>query len=258
MTSRAPARPRPPAGGPRVGTLVTKVIDELRADILATKSAGDRLPTVDELAHRFGVSRTVVREAVGVLAAKGLVDVRHGDGTYVREPGIEELAEALANLVHFRARDNRTLLIDVMELRRTMESAASRFAATRATPEDVAAIGSALARGRAAVQEKDRKAALEADIDFHAAIGRASHNSLLALVLDVITPLLRDVRALLITIPAGAQASVAGHERIFSALVKRDPELSYSEALAHTDFLNNELYNHLFGAAATTNGGSLS
>ena len=235
------------AGGIRSGTRVSQVVREMTGDILKSRRPGERLPPVDELATRFKVSRTVIREAIGVVAAKGLVRVRHGDGTYVRELSVADLSEGLSNLVHFRARDNRTLLIDLMELRIILEANSAELAANRATPEDIGAIGAVLDRGREAHRKKDRAAVVEADVDFHAALAVASHNSLLALILEVIAPLLRDMRELLVTQPTTSAASLKDHERIFAAVVRRDSDAAKAAALAHTDHLKGELYRNLFG-----------
>jgi len=233
----------------RSGTRVAQVVREMTGDILTQRRPGDRLPPVDELATQFNVSRTVIREAIGVVAAKGLVRVRHGDGTYVRELSVTDLSEALSNLVHFRARDNRTLLIDLMELRIILETNSAQLAAERATPEDIGTIGGTLERGRESHRVKDRAGVVEADIDFHAALAIASHNSLLALILEVIAPMLRDLRELLVAQPTQSAASLKDHERIFAAVVRRDPQAAADAARAHTESLKGELYRNLFGVA---------
>jgi GntR family transcriptional repressor for pyruvate dehydrogenase complex len=236
------------------GTRVSRVVREMTGDILTLRRPGDRLPPVDELATQFNVSRTVIREAIGVVAAKGLVRVRHGDGTYVRELSVTDLSEALSNLVHFRARDNRTLLIDLMELRIILETNSARLAAERATPEDIGAIGAVLERGREAHKMKNRAAVVDADIDFHAALAVASHNSLLALILEVVAPMLRDMREHLVAQPTLSAASLKDHERIFSAVVRRDPQAAADAARAHTESLKGELYRKLFGVAPASTG----
>jgi GntR family transcriptional regulator, transcriptional repressor for pyruvate dehydrogenase complex len=233
----------------RTGTRVSQVVREMTGDILTLRRPGDKLPPVDDLATQFNVSRTVIREAIGVVAAKGLVRVRHGDGTYVRELSVSDLSEALSNLVHFRARDNRTLLIDLMELRIVLETYSAQLAAERATPQDIGAIGAAIERGRDSHKAKDRTAVVDADIDFHAALAVASHNSLLALILEVIAPMLYDLREHLVAQPTLSAASLKDHERIFSAVVQRDPQAAAEAARSHTENLRGELYRKLFGVA---------
>jgi GntR family transcriptional repressor for pyruvate dehydrogenase complex len=197
---------------------------------------------VDELARQFNVSRTVVREALKVLGAKGLLEARHGDGTYVLEPGIGQLGDALYNLIRFRARDNRTLALDLMELRGVLDSTATRYAALRATADDLVAISGALERPSKARLAGDDEAVLAANVAFHVAVGRASHNSLLALFVEVIAPLLRDSQRPLI----GRDPKTNHHRRIFDAVVRRDPEAAASLSLEHTEELRAELHRSLF------------
>lgn len=231
------------------GTLVHRTAEELKRSMLTGVYApGDRLPAVEELAESFSVSRTVIREAIRMLAAKGLLDPRHGDGTYVRVPDIADVSESLSTLVHFGLGENRTLLIDLMELRKILESAATRLAAERARPQDLAAIGRALDEGRAAVRNNARDALVASDMEFHAAIAQASHNAMLPIMLGVIAPLLRDLRLIMARAPSQAQLSIRGHESLFQAIVSRDPEAAEQAALQHVERPRAELYQHLFGA----------
>ena len=92
---------------------------------------GDKLPPERALAESFGVSRNSVREAIHALAERGLLESRHGDGTYVRVPDMEPLRSAILEAV-----DSEGHLFDeVMEYRRILEPAVAELAALRRTPE---------------------------------------------------------------------------------------------------------------------------
>ncbi len=110
---------------PEGRTRVARMVAVLKADMLARLcAAGKPRPSIEELAERFGVSRPVVREAWRALAERGLVDIRHGDGTVARAPRVEALAEALSLLVSFAAKDRSTLLLSLIELRLVRDTAA--------------------------------------------------------------------------------------------------------------------------------------
>ena len=94
---------------------------------------GDKLPPERALAESFGVSRNSVREAIHALAERGLLESRHGDGTYVRVPDMEPLRSAILEAV-----DSEGHMFDeVMEYRRILEPAVAELAALRRTPEQL-------------------------------------------------------------------------------------------------------------------------
>jgi GntR family galactonate operon transcriptional repressor len=141
---------------------------------------GSLLPREPELIAKFGVSRTALREALKVLAAKGLVETRQRVGTRVRsqeqwnhfDPEITgwNLANGFRDgFVH-----------DLIEFRQITEPAAARLAAQRATAKDLAAIAAALDAMQEAAAEKDPAAYAEADARFHICVFLASHNNLMA------------------------------------------------------------------------------
>jgi DNA-binding FadR family transcriptional regulator len=130
---------------------------------------GHRLPTEAALVEEFRVSRTVVREAVSRLQAAGLVETRHGVGTFVREPttqasfSVQE--DELATLQD---------VISVLELRMAVEAEAAALAAERRTTGDLRRMKAALKRFEADVAQGGQ--AIEHDLAFHQAIARATQN----------------------------------------------------------------------------------
>ncbi len=237
-----------PSNAPRP-TLVKQTADMLQKAILSRHQPGDRLQTVEELSAGFKVSRTVIREAIGILSTRGLIDVRHGDGTYVRAPQPSDLRDLLSIQVHFAARDNRILYVALMELRQIVESAATRLAATRALPDEVAEISRIWERGRSAAASGDMERKADADIEFHSAIIRASHNVMLSLIMDAISPLLRELRTVLVERPDRDEMTTSRHSGILEAIVARDADAAEREAANHTDLVNALLLRRLFGIA---------
>lgn len=138
---------------------------------------GDVLPNEDDLGAELGVSRTVVREAVKVLVGKGLVEVRPKTGTRVRARHSWHLLDPDVLMWQF---EDIAAAEDLSELREVQESigpTAARLAAERHTAQELLSIQAALRRLRAAIMEPE--AFHTADLDFHAAIFSASHNTLL-------------------------------------------------------------------------------
>ncbi|MEW2357910.1 FCD domain-containing protein [Spirillospora sp. NPDC029432] len=167
----------------RRSSLVEQVIDQLRGEITAGNwPLGAKIPPEPALSESLGVGRNTVREAVRALTHAGLLECLQGDGTYVR--ATSELSGAV------RRRLATAEIIEILEVRRGLEVEAARLAAARRTPEDVAAIGAALAERDATWAAGAHAEFVEADLAFHMAVVEATHNG-------VLTELYRDFSAAL-------------------------------------------------------------
>ncbi|MDH6591918.1 GntR family transcriptional repressor for pyruvate dehydrogenase complex [Variovorax sp. TBS-050B] len=152
--------------------LADQVADALAAEVRSGRlSEGDRLPTETALAEQFGVSRTVVREAVSRLKSLGLLDSRQGSGVYVRAAGVEPLRFEMPHVA------SREAVIQMVELRRALEAEVAALAAERRTPDDVQRIRAAIEALHAAVAAGGNGA--EEDLRFHRAIAEAARNPFL-------------------------------------------------------------------------------
>ncbi|HET7887101.1 MAG TPA: FadR/GntR family transcriptional regulator [Bradyrhizobium sp.] len=157
-----------PLGAPK--SLSSEVVDRLAEQIMSGKlPVGAKLPSEQEMMKGMGVSRTVVREAVAALRARGLVVTRQGAGAFVdRAAGRQPYAidpEGLGSLES---------VLDILELRMAVESEAAAIAAERATPAQIKAIGEALRVFSRAITNGDR--AIKEDFAFHLAIAAATQN----------------------------------------------------------------------------------
>src|SRR3990172_1256658 len=112
---------------------------------------GDHLPSEMELAERFGVGRSSIREAMRVLQLVGVVEVIQGKGSFVREPGILPL------MIDWSRIAEMGIISEVMEARQFMEVLLAQLAAERATEEDLEALRAALARSRASITNAETK-----------------------------------------------------------------------------------------------------
>ena len=174
----------------------------------------DLAALIDEL----GVSQTVLREALKVLTAKGLVDARQKRGTFVRPRESWNLLDADVVRWQFAAGASHLVLRDLTEVRSIVEPAAARLAAERRTEADLTALEEALARMGSSGQ--DAAAATTADLDWHRALLRATHNELLQRMDVFIEPGLAERDRLVHS--AEADDPVPAHEPVLTAIRLKD------------------------------------
>jgi GntR family transcriptional repressor for pyruvate dehydrogenase complex len=195
--------------------LVDQIIEEIQEWIsLGQFTPGERLPVEDALTTKLGVSRTSLREAVSVLARSGVLDVRQGDGTYVREP--VPAGESL------HARLRRAAALDVYEVRRVLELETARLASERRTEGDLRAMRKHLAARDAARAGDDLDGLVEVDVALHVAIARASRNPVLADLFGSFAAVLRDTIADVIRDPIAQEDTTDLHHAIVQAIVDRN------------------------------------
>jgi DNA-binding FadR family transcriptional regulator len=182
---------------------------------------GEPLPTEDELGARFGVSRTVLREAIKVLAAKRLVDVRPKTGTRVLPRSDWNLLDPDVLAWQLEAGLTEAFLQNTLELRGMIEPGAARLAALRASEEEIAALGEAHEQMSEAT---DIETWIGPDLRFHAVLLQASHNELL----EHMTTLVSSVLAMLFTFssrpPITFDRAIPLHAAILDAVRERDPD----------------------------------
>jgi GntR family transcriptional regulator, transcriptional repressor for pyruvate dehydrogenase complex len=172
------------------GNLTDRVQHLLRERILSGEwPAGTRLPAIERLATDAGVSRTVAREAVKALSTQGLLEVIHGHGTVVAASTNRPVVEALRHSM--RAIPD---LIGIVEVRLALEVEAAALAAERRTEEDLATLRRASGRLLALRLTPRLSEFVRADVAFHEAVVRATHNPIFAMVAESISELLQETR----------------------------------------------------------------
>jgi len=195
----------------REETLSNRVTSQLEALIVESQlSPGDRLPAERDLAERFGVSRTVVREAVRSLAAKGMVEVRPGSGTLVRTPSAEAGTRSMTLFLRGAQQD-----LDYqkgLEGRRILEVEIAGLAATRRTEQDLEELERILEDVAGIRDKRDRFVAW--DVGFHTALALATHNELFPLLLDSVVKVMARVREVGFEVPATPDRAMKHHRAI--------------------------------------------
>ena len=177
---------------------------------------GTQLPAERILAEQYGVSRTVVREAIRSLMSKGILEIRSGSGTYVRGPDTAAATESISLLLRMHQGDGAIALQKATEIRRVLEVEIAGLAAERATAEDIAALEEQMVRLRQA--EHDRDAFVRSDVDFHAALAQATRNELFVVVLNSIADVMREVRRLGFETPQGFASALHHHAELLAAI----------------------------------------
>ena len=198
--------------------LVDRVVDEIQEMIIAgTLETGMKLPSERELSEQIGVSRTVVREATKILDARGLLELRPGVGTFVREINGQQISGSLTMLLDTKG----ITLQNLHEVRMILEVEIAGTAASEATEEEIAHLESVLSDLEKAV--RDPEAFAEGDAAFHHALAELSHNPLMVMLLDSISDLMRDIRVSVSNYPELFQTAVPAHREILTGVRAKDP-----------------------------------
>jgi DNA-binding FadR family transcriptional regulator len=166
------------------------IVDELRSDILSgRRRTGDRLPPEHILAEQFQVSRTGVREAVRVLEALGLIEIRHGyaGGAFVAELGLAPLLGALQNSLQMGQVD----VSELYEARQLFEPAITRLTVERSNPEVIRQLEENVARAREALASGNDAFAI--NLQFHAVLAYGAGNRVAGLVTQALVELLDQI-----------------------------------------------------------------
>lgn len=197
------------------------LLDTLGRAIVTGRYESESFPTEAELARQHGVSRSVTREAVKMLTAKGLLSARPRQGTVVRPTSTWNLFDTDVLRWLLERQFSVELLKQFNQLRVAIEPEAAALAARFATDADLERISEGLDRMKAA--ESGHDDTLEADIAFHVAILRGSGNPFYAQFRDVVSTALRTSIRFTNRIK-GRSASVADHAAVRDAIRARDPE----------------------------------
>ena len=214
------------------GTLADRVAQLLAADIRnRVYPAHARLPTEQAMTTQYGVSRTVIREAISRLKYEGLVETRQGSGTVVLPGGT---AEAF-RLRPEDGRDPGEGVVRILELRRGIEAEMAALAAARRTAAELGTMRQALDAIVAAVQGGGD--GVREDLAFHAAIARATHNHHYADLLGMLTRSLHDAIRVTRTNEARQPALTAQvnaeHEALYAAIAAQDTAAARTAAFGH-------------------------
>jgi len=189
---------------------------------------GDRLPTQDRLATQLGLSRSSLREAVSALTLLGVLDARQGDGTYVTSLRPDLLVSVIGYIVDLHQDSS---LLELFEVRRVLEPAASALAATRITDDELAGVRDCLIRME---HLSDPEELVAGDMEFHDRIVRASGNATLASVVRGFSQQTSRVHVWRMAALAGVpEWTRSQHQAIYRALAAHDAQMVLAAETVH-------------------------
>lgn len=200
--------------------LYERIVSQIEQRIVAGElKAGDQLPSENELAKQFAVSRTAVREAIKALREKRLVEIRPGRGTFITNGTQDAVRNSLGLLMKFGQPNGSEHLVEVREI---LEPEIAALAARRVTDDEIAAMQEAIDIMDTALEDVDRF--VEADLDFHLALAEATQNPVIPLLMDSIIDLLREERKQIGAVEGGLQRGQSHHKKILQAVKRRDAQ----------------------------------
>lgn len=197
------------------------------------------IPPENMLCTEFGVSRTVIREAIKSLVAKGMVSTGPKVGTRVLLPEQWNWFDPQVVNWHSKIGLSREFLRDLQELRRVVEPAAVRLAAERATPEDIAHIEEAYAGMKQAIEFGGDY--VTHDLLFHQGLLRACHNRMVVQMSKALGALLRTSFEISTSRPNGPAQSLPLHRAVLDAVIARKPELAERAVLKLIDGARDDI-----------------
>jgi GntR family transcriptional regulator, transcriptional repressor for pyruvate dehydrogenase complex len=194
---------------------------------------GERLPTEPELSEQFDVSRGTLRAAIQELVRLGLLEVRQGDGTYLRTPDNETLTQPFQAMLA----SEPFLASELVQLRRLLEPEIASLAAKKCTSKDATTLHHLLEEQRQRTQKGETLAAQ--DLAFHHEIARIADNHLIRKILTMLHHLLNDLRYE--AYASDEATTVKQHQKILDAVVKNDSDKARQAMLTHLEWVENVL-----------------
>ena len=207
-----------------------QVAEQIQQIILSPDlKPGDRLPTERELGENFNVSRTVIREAIRTLEARGLVASQTGSGTYVRAMQGKDVANALG--IFINSQDKSFSLDELMEIRQVLEIEVVKLVAQRANEDNIKQLENCLDKMCINVNDTDKFS--KWDFTFHLMLTNACGNQLFRIVLGPLTESLLDLIWTGTTTPGAAEDACKYHRDILDRIKNKDSEGAVKVMRAH-------------------------
>jgi GntR family transcriptional repressor for pyruvate dehydrogenase complex len=222
-----------------------QIAEQIKEQIVAGKlTPGQKLPSTRELTERYEVGRSTMREALSMLKAMGLIEIRQGEGCFVRS--VDDAEMDVPRFEHLFT--SMEAVVELLEARISLEVANAGLAAAKRTDEDVAALEAVLSdmdseRGTETVGEKQ-------DMRFHMTLAEATHNSIMVKLLETISAqvelTIRETRRVRLY----ADREIAGklwreHKAIADAVAARDAEGAQAAMRKHLIHVEEEIMKHL-------------
>lgn len=203
-------------------TLLYEMVADKLEEIIFCNSlrVGEKLPSEQALANRFGVSRNVMRESLKLLKERNLVSLHNGEGIYIEKPKPRNIADVLQRIILSDRIDNE----NVTEMRMILETKACRLAAERNPASSFDYLEQI--NERMLQNKDDRKKRIQNDLDFHYEIARLSGNPLMEAFVESISDLLTRILDTALIPKEGNESGIQFHKQIIIALKLGNGELA--------------------------------
>lgn len=215
----------------RQPSLAAQVTNQLLAAISSGSSTiGEELRSERDLSVQFGVSRTVIREALRGLQAKGVVEVQTGRTARIVAVPASQVSEIVQ--LYLRGAESEDLLgsDDIAEVRTTLELRLSELAATHASDADLDLLHASVAAMRSSSEAEE---AARHDTEFHQLLAAATHNPLYVTLLEPINAVMASYRLSSLQHPGRIQVAVEQHQRVLDALHTHDATVARTAMAEH-------------------------
>jgi GntR family transcriptional repressor for pyruvate dehydrogenase complex len=216
--------------------IVTQIQNLIKQGLL---KPGDKLPSERELTEKLKVSRTTVREALRVLEILGYIDIKAGEGAFIKEITIENILEPLKAAFSVE----KKLILDLIDVREVIEVETARRAAVHASESDLKDIENTILEGIKDIEEGG--IGLSGDDSFHLSIARASKNQVFELIMILIGDLLTKCKEATLKIPGQPLKTIDDHKKIYQAIKERNPKKSASLMKKHLAKAKKNILSHL-------------
>ena len=225
------------------------VEEEIEAAIRDGRLAiGEKLPSEMELCEQFGVSRTVMREALRMLSARRLVRIEKGRGIFVAAPTVDSVSAPMALYLHMSGGSDQAL--DVVHARQIIEPPIAAEAARKHTAEDAERILANLDMLKACERPFEKLSKL--DMEFHVLIAEATHNPMLPLLIRPIQQLMPKIKTgVYYAVGDAHEAAVEWHSAIVEAILDRDAEAAHQRMTQHLQVAEHHIQQMLVVEAAS-------
>lgn len=227
--------------------LFEQAVDQLQELILSgSYEPGDKLPTEQELCDLLGVSRSSVREAMRVLEAEGLINVRRGSGSYVSPP--QDWATSRGEVLRWLAQRQETV-IQILQVRRSIEGLTAELTAEGGLSESLAGTLSDIVQEQEALMERDGDGEIDRlaklDVKFHVTISEASGNDMAHEIVSHVIPAFSEANKALLWMSQGAKKAISEHRIILKAIQSGEPETAKAAMQDHIDRVRIDLVENI-------------
>ncbi|MFZ5943249.1 MAG: FadR/GntR family transcriptional regulator [Bacillota bacterium] len=215
-------------------SLSDKIVGQIKDMIFSGKlKPGDKLPSENELCDMFNVSRTSIREAVKILSGLGFLKIKRGLGIYVEQLDAGYIINQISPILVQREDD----LLDIVRVRKLLETHAAAWAAENATAEDLLKMEEAVYRSDELVASgmANSDNLSEANLRFHMILAKSTGSKVLFRIMESLWDILTEARKVTVQLPGRKLDSVEGHKAILQAIRNKDPHAAQQAMLNHLE-----------------------